>query len=134
MGAVTAFKSMDALNGFVAARQIDRADGYVHSQRGFNTSMRVSSDRPSRVKLWSAGTSVGFQRTTFGAETPEKAYQRKYREANETHKRRVPECVWTDIGSTMRDGRMTSLRAEQRRIYANAMRGVGSVEAMVFGD
>lgn len=54
--------TMDRLNGILTARDIDRSAKYQHSDRGFNVAMRVSSDRPSRVKRWTAGMHVSPQR------------------------------------------------------------------------
>lgn len=54
--------TMDRLNGILVARDIDRSAKYQHSERGFNSAMRVASDRPSRVELWTAGMRVSPQR------------------------------------------------------------------------
>jgi hypothetical protein len=85
----------DRLNALIAAKQIDKSNKYLKSERGFNTSMRVSSDRPSQVKRWTEGMTVGFQRTTYGAETSAKGYRHAVA-ANEWHRRKREQELLAD--------------------------------------
>lgn len=54
--------SIDTIEALVYAKAVDKAAEHFHSERGFNASMRVASDRPSRVKRWSPGMTVSPQR------------------------------------------------------------------------
>lgn len=47
-------------------KQVDSADTYLYGT-GLKTTMRVASDRPSRVKAWTKGMSVGHGKVTSSA-------------------------------------------------------------------
>jgi hypothetical protein len=113
----------DRLNALIAAKQIDRSNKYLKSERGFNTSMRVSSDRPSQVKRWSEGMTVGFQRTTYGAETSAKAY-RHATAASEWHRRKREQELLADAkrrGEVTTTTKSRALRVPPGRTVAEVL-------------
>ncbi len=80
---------------------INRTERNARSERGFNTAMRVNSDRPSKLVRLSDGSmpgiTVAFQRIHADALT----YAQRCSAAQELKRREGPrESVWSDIGST----------------------------------
>jgi hypothetical protein len=54
--------TLDELEVISTTAKIDRAERQIRSERGFNEYMRVASDRPSRIEIWTPGMTVTFQR------------------------------------------------------------------------
>jgi hypothetical protein len=75
-------------------KRIDRSAQYQHSERGFNESMRVASDRPSRIEQWSAGMYVSFQRV----QTDGLTYSQRVASTLPLPKPRASFCVFTGVG------------------------------------
>lgn len=130
------FSSFNDIDAWAASRKIDRAEQYHRSERGFNESMRVASDRPSRVELWEPGAYVGFQRTTYGAKDSDTAYRIRVEATRPLkYRKRGYESHYFDKGSTfvVRKPTVPPWQAP-RPITVNEARGTGSLAAMIFGS
>jgi hypothetical protein len=136
---VLTFETLDALGH---SKRIDKSNRYQHSDRGFNTThVRVKSDGRRTVHLWDEGTTVAWQRTTYGAETSLKGYQKRVRDAVRLQRRKHgPESHFYDVGSTFRPMRRKRKGKQPRKgttrstaVFVNVALGTGSLEAMLFG-
>lgn len=138
------FSSFDSIDAFVDTRRIDRAERYQRSDRGFNDGgMRVASDRPSRVELWTPGAYVSWQKVRNGAVSSARAYATRMAALVPLKYRKYgPESHWKDRGSTFRPIRRQGSAATRRtgttariarHVQTNAALGSGTLESILFG-
>lgn len=133
--------TFERLDAIAHSKRIDKSNRYTNSDRGFNTTtVRVKSDGRRTIHLWDTGTTVAWQRTTYGAETSLKGYQKRFRDNTPLPIRKHgPETHWKDKGSTFRPSRRKRGKAPRKgttrgiAVYLNVALGKGSLDAMVFG-
>lgn len=117
--------SLDLIEALERTHAIDRADRYQRSERGFNTAMRVSSDRPSKLVRLSDGSTPGmfvaFQRVRSDAMT----YSQRVAAAQALPNRKVrSQSVWNDIGSTFEEEKRRSRTPDIRHLSISQALGL----------
>lgn len=109
--------SIGLINTLERVAEINRTERNVRSERGFATTMRVASDRPSKLVRLADGSmpgmSVGWQRVHADALT----YKQRVAKATPLRQREVkPESVWKDIGSTFEAKKFRSRTPDIRHL------------------
>ena len=126
--------SINALDAMVHNAQVDRANTYEHSERGFNTAMRVNSNRPSRLPSTRSNYKFpnGMTVTWERVHASPLSYKQRMADAQPLRERkRTPEVVFTYGVSTFEaqaQGKRKMVRERESPLPAGI-----SLATLIFG-